>query len=156
MTDESGIIIRNYDKSDWPAIERIHDSARKMELKNANLEAAFLPLRIAAERENLMDYDGIFVAEWNHIVAGFAACTDEELAWLYVDPAYMHRGIGRKLSQHALSVFPHIRCVEVLKGNIPAKKLYESLGFHFVKMEKGRMPGNEDFSVEVYLMQRKV
>lgn len=156
MTDESRILIRNYDKSDWAAIERIHDCARKTELKYANLEAAFLPLRIAAERENLMDYDGFFVAEWNHAVAGFVACTDEELAWLYVDPACMRKGIGRKLSQHALSTFPHIRYVEVLKGNIPAKKLYESLGFHLVKMEKGRMPGNEDFSVEVYLMERKV
>ena len=28
---------------------------------------------------------------------GFAACTEEELAWLYVDPEHMRRGIGRGL-----------------------------------------------------------
>ncbi len=150
------VTIRVYDKDDWAAIERIHDCARKVELKLAGLEAAFLPLRIAAERENLMDYEGLFVAECGHTVAAFLACTEEELAWLYVGPEFMRRGIGRRLCRHALSVFPHIRYVEVLKGNEPAKNLYESLGFCVVGMEKGKMPGNEKFAVEVYSMERDV
>lgn len=48
------ITIRNYQVSDWNAIQKIHDESRKIELKLAGLEDAFLPLCIAAERENLL------------------------------------------------------------------------------------------------------
>lgn len=148
--------IRTYQEEDWDAIEKIHDSARKMELKLAGLEEAFLPLKIAAEREGLFDYPGLFVAEeeGNRKVVGFVACTEEELAWLYVDPACMRRGIGRKLSEHVLQKFPEIRYMEALKGNIPALSLYESLGFRVIGIEKGQMPGNEAFAVEVYSLER--
>lgn len=149
------IIIRPYNQADWEAIECIHDSARKIELNLANLSEAFLPLVIAAKRENLMNYKGLFVAEINNKVVGFTACTDEELAWLYVAPEYMRKGIGRKLALYAISVFPTIKYVEVLKGNEPAKRLYESIGFYIVSTERGKMPGNEDFLVEVYTMERK-
>lgn len=149
------ITIRPYSQSDWTAIEKIHDSARKIELSLANLSEAFLPLSIAAKRENLMDYDGLFVAEINNQVVGFTACSNEELAWLHVAPEYMRKGVGRKLSLHALNAFPAINYLEVLKGNEPAKKFYESIGFYVTSTENGKMPGNEDFSVEVYCMQRK-
>lgn len=148
------IKIRNYTQCDWNAIERIHDSARRIELKLAGLEEAFLPLRIAAGQEGLFDYPGLFVAEQDGEVVGFAACTEEELAWLYVDPANMRKGIGRMLSEHALSMFPEIRYIEALKGNEPALTLYKSLGFQLTGIEKGRMPGNEAFAVEVYDLQR--
>ena len=89
------VTIRKYAPDDWSSIERIHDEARKIELKLAGLEEAFLPLSIAAQREDLFEYPGIFVAEMEENVVGFAACTEDELAWLYVDPAYMRKGIGR-------------------------------------------------------------
>ena len=69
--------------------------ARKIELKLAGLVKAFLPLKVAAEREGLFDYPGLFVAEKGSEVVGFAACTEDELAWLYVDPEYMRRGSDR-------------------------------------------------------------
>ena len=84
--------IREYTESDWEAIERIHDRARKIELKLAGLEDAFLPLSVAAGREGLFDYPGLFVAEQDGEVVGFAACTEDELAWLYVDPAHLRKG----------------------------------------------------------------
>lgn len=55
------ITIRNYQVSDWNAIQKIHDESRKIELKLAGLEDAFLPLCIAAERENLFDYPGFLL-----------------------------------------------------------------------------------------------
>lgn len=146
--------IRNYNKCDWNAIERIHDRARKIELKLAGLDEAFLPLKIAAERERLFDYPGLFVAERDGEVVGFAACTEDELAWLYVDPENMRKGIGRMLSEHALNRFPEIRYIEALKGNEPALTLYKSLGFQLIGIKKGHMPGNEDFAVEVYDLRR--
>ena len=123
------LAIRPYRPEDFPGLERVHDRARRVELRYAGLEDAFLPLRIAAEREDLFAYPGLFVAELGGEIAGFAACTQEELAWLYVDPAHFRKGVGRALAEHALQRFPGIRHVEVLSGNAPAKALYARLGF---------------------------
>lgn len=149
------LIIRPYRPEDFPGLERVHDRARRVELRYAGLEDAFLPLRIAAERENLFAYPGLFVAELGGEIAGFAACTQEELAWLYVDPAHFRNGVGRALAEHALQRFPGIRRVEVLSGNAPAKALYARLGFVTAATERGRMPGNEAFSVQVDCMERR-
>lgn len=146
--------VRTYQRADWPAIERIHDSARKMELSHAGLHEAFLPLCIAAAREQLFDYPGLFVAEENGEVLGFAACTEEELAWLYVAPKHMRKGVGSSLWRHMISVFPQICVLEVLKGNEPARAFYERLGFRVSGQETGQMPGNEAYTVEVYVMRR--
>ena len=148
------LAIRPYRPEDFPGIERVHDRARRVELCYAGLEDAFLPLRIAAEREDLFAYPGLFVAELGGEIAGFAACTQEELAWLYVDPAHFRKGVGRALAEHALQRFPGIRRVEVLSGNAPAKALYARLGFVTAATERGRMPGNEAFSVQVDCMER--
>ena len=148
------LVIRPYRPEDFPGIERVHDRARRVELRYAGLEDAFLPLRIAAEREDLFAYPGLFVAELGGEIAGFAACTQEELAWLYVDPAHFRKGVGRALAEHALQRFPGIRRVEVLSGNAPAQALYARLGFVTAATERGRMPGNEAFSVQVDCMER--
>lgn len=149
------LAIRPYRPEDFPGIERVHDRARRVELRYAGLEDAFLPLRIAAEREDLFAYPGLFVAELGGEIAGFAACTQEELAWLYVDPAHFRKGFGRALAEHALQRFPGIRRVEVLSGNAPAQALYARLGFVTAATERGRMPGNEAFSVQVDCMERR-
>ena len=153
---ETVINFRNYQNSDWASVKRVHDSARKQELKLAGLEDAFLTLEIAAEREGLFDYPGIFVAEEDETVIGFAACTEDELAWLYVAPEKMRCGVGRGLCEYVIKMFPEIKYVEVLKGNLPARKLYEKLGFKFKGREEGKMPGNESFSVQVYSLERAV
>ena len=148
------ITIRTYRDADWDALQRIHDSARRIELGLAGLSGAFLPLWIAAEREGLFDYPGLFVAELDGQTAGFAACSEDELAWLYVDPAQMRKGVGRSLAKHAMDAFPGIRYIEVLKGNEPAIALYQSLGFRPSGLVRGKMPGNEDFAVEVCTFER--
>ena len=86
---------------------------------------------------------------------GFAACTAEELAWLYVAPEAQHKGIGRALIVHCVEQFPEIESIEVLCGNEPARRLYEQMGFAVEEILSGQMPGNEDFSVEVYCLRKK-
>jgi len=146
--------IRCYEESDWCAIESIHDRARKIELGLAGLDDAFLPLKVAAEREDLFEYPGLFVAETKGRVVGFCACSEEELAWVYVDPDYMRMGVGRSLSLHAIGAFPGIESIEALVGNVPARRLYESIGFFVKETVHGRMPGNESFEVDVWCMGR--
>lgn len=148
------IKIRPYISSDYNYICDIHDAARKIELSLASLDAAFLPFSIAAEREDFFDYPHIDAAIVNSDVVAFSAYTDDELAWLYVSPDMMRKGIGRKLVERALEKEPNINHIEVLYGNEPARRLYESMGFCVQKIEEGVMPGNESYHVKVYSMCR--
>lgn len=149
----SKIEIRQYQDADWPRLSEIHDSARMMELASAGLTDAFIPLAEAAENEALFEYE-LRVAEADGVAAGFAAYTEDELAWLYVAPEYMRRGIGRTLVCY---VVQHTQarplCIEVLCGNEPAKRLYESCGFVVKEVASGKMPGNEQFQVSAYCME---
>lgn len=143
--------IRPYTQADWPWIAAAHDAARKLELHLAGLDDAFLPLAEAAEREGLFDYTILVAADAE--VMGFVAFTEEELAWLYVNPAHHRKGIGRALAQAALvQMGPGPLSVEVLAGNVPALTLYRSLGFTQEEVVYGRMPGNEAFSVTVHCL----
>lgn len=145
-------MIRPYCERDWQDICKAHDAARKQELALAGLEAAFLQLSVAAEREDLFEYE-LLVWEEKGTAVGFVAFTEDELAWLYVNPQYQRRGIGRSLAEHALKkMIPGEKMVEVLFGNEPARTLYRSLGFDQETIVRGKMPGNEEFDVTVYQM----
>lgn len=147
--------IRPYETCDWRAICCAHDRARKKELSLAGMEAAFLPLEVAAEREDLFGYH-ILVCLDGEVVAGFAAFTEEELAWLYVHPYHSRKGVGRALAQAALEQMgPGDKYVEVLARNTPALALYKSLGFTQERVVSGKMPGNETFSVTVHQLCRR-
>lgn len=138
----------------WEAIQMVHDPARMQELQAAGLEGAFLPLSIAAFREDLFDYQ-LYVALHGGQVAGFVAFTPEELAWLYVCPDCQGQGIGKALASFALAQMePGIQTVEVLAGNHRARNLYRSLGFTKETLVHGKMPGNETFAVSVWRMTR--
>ncbi len=144
--------IRRYRDEDFKRLCSIHDAARQNELRLAGLEAAFVPLEAAAYREGLFDYK-IYVAELDGVAAGFCAFSDDELAWLYVDPAFSRRGVGRALARFALSSLARPAYIEVLCGNEPALSLYRSLGFADERISEGRMPGNESFTVRVHCMR---
>jgi len=148
------IQIRPYMPSDQPYLAEIHDAARKIELSMASLDAAFLPFTVAVEREDFFAYPHIDVAVAAAEIVGFCAYSADELAWLYVSPQVLRQGIGRKLVEQALDTEPAIKTVEVLVGNEPARKLYETEGFQVREIVKGLMPGNEAFQVSVYRMGR--
>ncbi len=148
------ILIRPYRPADREAVAAIHDKARRNELELAGLPTAFLPFAATAAAEGFFDYPHIDVAVMDGQVAGFSAYTGEELGWLYVDPALKRQGIGRQLVRQALKNEPELYYMELLAGNFPARKLYESEGFVFQKTLHGRMPGNESFAVTVDLLIR--
>lgn len=145
--------IRAYQPRDWEKLCEIHDAARKIELANAGLDAAFLPLAIAAEKEKLFEYE-LHVAGQDGCVVGFVAYHEDEIAWLYVAPEAMRRGIGHRLVSYVVAnttVRPLL--VEVLCGNEPAKALYEKCGFTLKEIASGQMPGNEQFAVSVCVLE---
>lgn len=147
------ITIRSYEPQDWPRLMAVHDAARKNELFLAGMPEAFLPLEIAAEREGLFDY-AVVVALLDSVVVGFAAYSTEELAWLYVDPAFSRRGVGRALVRYVTShSAERPLSTAVLAGNEPALNLYSSMGFTLKQTLNGVMPGNESYPVTVHCLR---
>lgn len=147
--------IKPYVPAFWQGIEKVHDAARMQELTLAGLEDAFLPLSIAAEREDLFGYT-VCVAVLEETAVGFVAFTEDELAWLYVSPEHQRQGIGRKLASYALEQMGQgVKTVEVLQGNTPAQQLYRSLSFTKEQLIHGWMPGNESFAVTVWQMTKE-
>jgi RimJ/RimL family protein N-acetyltransferase len=140
--------IRPYSSSDWDRVCEVHDAARRDELAAAGLDTAYLTLAQTADNEGFHEYE-IRVAVVRDRVVGFVAFTNEELAWLYVDPAMYGEGVGTSLIRAALTETGAPLIAEVLDGNEAAIAAYTKAGFKVVGHAQGRMPGNEDFSVSV-------
>jgi len=145
--------IRQYTTDDWNRLCEIHDAARKFELSAAGLLDAFLTLEETAEEEGLFDSQ-LIVAEVNNKVQGFAAFTEGELTWLYVDPRMYRKGIGRFLLQHVIAACGGKLQTEVLVGNEAALALYLTEGFVVQQRTDGKLAGNESFAASGYLLSR--
>lgn len=118
--------IREYHEVDFDRLCQIHDQARKKELEAANLSGAFKPLKIAAYEEDLFSYN-IYVGQKDKKVIGFVAFSDDELAWLYVDPSFQKQGVGSKLIEFSLNKMK--RPKKELKIFIRHNELQELLTF---------------------------
>jgi GNAT superfamily N-acetyltransferase len=150
----AAIQIRPYCDDDWDAIARVHDAARLDELRDSAGVEAFLSLAETAEGEGLFDGE-LWVAEVDGNVAGFVALDDDEVTWLYVDPARYRQGIGRALLRHALAAAgPRVE-VTVLDGNPAALALYLSEGFTITETKTGPLVGNETFTATGHIMHRQ-
>jgi ribosomal protein S18 acetylase RimI-like enzyme len=101
-----------------------------------------------AETEGFYDYE-LLVAEVAGEVQGFAAFSENELSWLYVEPSCYRKRIGSALVQAALRATGAPLTVEVLDGNEAAIAVYKKAGFVEVGRASGRMPGNERYAVSV-------
>jgi ribosomal protein S18 acetylase RimI-like enzyme len=145
--------LRPYSAGDWERLCVIHDAARVHELQASGLMQAFLTLEHTAQNEGLFDGE-VIVAEVEGEVSGFAAYTEGELTWLYVDPSRYKQGIGRRLLRHAIEASAGTISTEVLVGNETALALYLSEGFKVVRRVDGKLAGNESFAASGYELQR--
>ncbi|WP_243746038.1 GNAT family N-acetyltransferase [Tahibacter aquaticus] len=145
MNNTSTLLVRAYRDSDWARLCTIHDAARLDELRQSAGTAAFLPLAQAAASEGLFDAQ-VCVAERDGQVAGFVAFKDDELTWLYVDPALYRRGVGRALLRHAVASARAPLTLEVLEGNDAALHFYLAEGFRLERRVEGHLAGNEAFA----------
>ena len=148
------INIRPYESTDWSRLCEIHDASRLDELALTVGTDAFLTLEQTADNEGLFD-NKLFVAEVDNVVQGFIAYRDEELAWLYVDPRFYRKGVGRALVQHAVANSAPTMEIELLEGNTPALELYLSEGFKVIKRVEGQLVGNEEFAAAGLVLRRE-
>ena len=147
------VTIRPYQTADWARLCEIHDAARLDELGQTVGKDAFLTLEQTAENEGLFE-NQLFVADVDQKIRGFVAYSEEELAWLYVDPPFYRKGVGRALLQHAVAQAGPDMMIEVLEGNAPALGLYLSEGFAVTKRVEGKLAGNESHAAVGLVLKR--
>lgn len=151
-TPAPGVVVRDYAPADWPALCRVHDAARMQELAASVGVAAFLTLEQTAEGEGLFD-DRVWVAVSRERVVGFVAFAEDEVTWLYVDPAHQRRGVGRALLRHALAHAGPVVEASVLAGNDAALALYTAEGFALRETRSGSLVGNESFPATGHILE---
>ena len=134
------ITYRNYDDNDWQAICQIHDRARPDELKGSCDPRGFIPIEQDKEVEDLKRSKK-FVACKGETVVGFVGVDEDYLAWLYIDPSYYGKGIGRELLRIGIREIGEGAWTIVLDGNKSAIKLYESEGFQETSRFNGENNG---------------
>jgi GNAT superfamily N-acetyltransferase len=144
--------VRPYRPDDWEAVSRIHDAARLDELRDSVDAEAFLTPAETYQGEGLFD-GRVWVAEGGDAVVGFVALADDEVTWLYVDPAHYGEGAGTALLRHAVAHGgPQVETT-VLAGNERALGLCLREGFVIAGTREGRLVGNEAFPATGHIME---
>ena len=133
--------LREYRDDDWTAVCRVHDLARPDELRGSCDPRAFVPLSEDVDYEEDFHRSRKVVACDDDRVVGFAGVDGDYISWLYVDPAYYGRGIGRRLLRHAISLAGPRAFTISLAGNVRALSLYEDEGFLVTETFEGENAG---------------
>ncbi len=127
---------RDFQDTDWKAICQVHDRARPDELVGSCDPRGFIPIEQDKEVEDLKRHKK-FVACEDGKVVGFVGVDGDYLSWLYVDPDYYGRGIGRELLRMGIREIVEGAWTVALEGNKKAIVLYESEGFQEVSRFEG-------------------
>ncbi|MBA4019213.1 MAG: N-acetyltransferase [Pirellula sp.] len=142
ITPEPGETLRPYLPNDWPEVCRVHDLARVQELTFGGVyPQAFRPMRSAADAEEFFVSETL-VACVAGALAGFVSWNGSYITWLYVDPAFQRRGIGRRLLHAALERIGPEAWTNLIAGNLPALKLYCDAGMEVVWTRPGDVEGH--------------
>lgn len=146
--------VRDYRPSDWSAICRIHDRARPDELRGSFDARAFIPLAEDPESDSIQVCD-MLVAEVGDTAVGFAGTDAPYLAWLYVDPAYYRRGIGRALLRRCCDRLGADAWALSCGNNSAAISLYQSEGFVIESRFTGENAGYEGPIVRLAMFPKR-
>jgi GNAT superfamily N-acetyltransferase len=146
--------IRDYRSDDWQAVCRVHDRSRPDELRGSFDARAFIPLAEDPEGEEIADCD-MFVAQHGDAVVGFAGIDEPFFAWLYVDPAFYGRGIGRALLRHCLELLGEDAWTLACGNNDRAINLYLSEGFTVESRSIGENAGYKGPSARLALHPKR-
>jgi N-acetylglutamate synthase-like GNAT family acetyltransferase len=136
MPDLKGLLIRRAAVSEQKELE---DLQRRASLTNAGDRDALLAHPDAIELPAAqIAAGGVFVAEWNGTIVGFAAVEpradgDSELDALFVDPDMRRRGIARSLVEHCVEVARTQKSAALcVVGNPHAMDFYTACGFSVI------------------------
>jgi GNAT superfamily N-acetyltransferase len=145
------LLIRDYRDEDWLAVCDVHDRARPLELRGSCDPRAFVPLaQDQAYADDFRDSKKLVACLADQIV-GFVGVNKQCISWLYVHPAYMGQGIGRRLLQMGIQVGGAETTTVVLAGNSRARYLYASEGFQISRIFAGSNAGYPCLCLELRL-----
>jgi len=144
------LVLRPSTPDDWPALCRVYDLARPLELQGSCDPRAFVPLARETEADELAE-SSVVVACLDDEVVGFVAVLRAYIGWLYVDPAQHRRGIGRALLARALSLAGDDAWTLVMINNHGARALYESAGFSDLETFEASSAGHACLCVKLGL-----
>jgi GNAT superfamily N-acetyltransferase len=122
-------MIRPYEETDWPEICRVYDASKPQELRIDGAQPVFPPLATDELWRNNFRSNQVYVATDAGRITGFAGFTGPYIGWMFVDPAFFRRGIGRALLRRVLDEIDGDAWLWSLKGNERAASLYRSEGF---------------------------
>jgi len=137
------LTIRDYTPADWPAVCRVHDRARPMELlADPNLPTDH-PIKTLSE---VAEEEGFFksrtaVAILNATLIGFASVDGAYLSFLYVDPGFHRRGVARALTIHVMPWVGPEGYTYASASNFPAIAFYQSIGMEIACRFPGEAEG---------------
>ena len=135
------VTIRDYTEADWPAVCRVHDVARVVELAGGDVDTrAYRCMAAVVENDGFFDATSL-VACLEGCVVGFVSWNGACITWLYVDPARHRRGIGRRLLRAALAAIGPEAWTIALARNAAARALYEAAGMQVVFSEASDCEG---------------
>ena len=143
--------IREYVPADLRQVYHVHDLARVVELKLGGVDPrAFRPM------EQVADADEFFMSEtWvacdGPNVIGFISWNGDYITWLYVEPDYHRRGIGRRLLNEALQRIGPEAWTTTLEGNEAAVSLYRDARMEIVSGQSSECEGYPGTSLRLAL-----
>ena len=119
-------MIRKYEDKD---IDQVVASWRlATELAHPFLTKVFLDSEEIALRERYIVATEIWVTEIDQKVVGFIALMGNQIAALFLDPAFHGRGLGTAMTDKAV-LEKGLLSVDVFKENTIGQKFYEAYGF---------------------------
>jgi len=134
--------IRPYRHDDWADVCQIYNLAKPEELLGAIDPKAILRLEADPDMQSLFRGSDIFVAADFDRVVGFCGSRGSFITWLFVHPAFRRKGIATLLVRGMLGRLKEPVTLNVMTSNIPARALYEAIGFHVEREFRGNFQGN--------------
>lgn len=119
-------MIRSYELQDTDAVVDIW--RRASELAHPFLTKDFLDTEAEALRTVYLAHAKTWVIEADAHVVGFVSMAGNEVAGLFLDPAYHRRGLGKALVDKVAADHGALT-VEVFKQNVIGRDFYDGYGF---------------------------
>jgi len=120
--------IRPFSDNDFPAILDIYTNSKLDELRFESEKFELLPLEYDRVRLAELKESDIYVYDDGGVI-GYGALFGSEVRALFVCPSARGKGIGKSLLGFVLLKVKGTASLYVAKTNIPAKLLYNSVGF---------------------------
>ena len=115
-------------KSEYPVLLQVWESSVKATHHFLHKDD-FKFFKGLIEEKNIFDHLDLTVARNNNnTIAGMMGITGNVLDMLFVDAAFIGKGVGKQLMLHAINHFKVIK-VDVNEQNENAVKFYEHFGF---------------------------